>query len=221
MGVPQQVAKALREMIIAEKLKPGERIVESKIARTLGIGQPTIREALKTLEMEGLVVRQLNKGCTVTKLTREEFEKIFRARIEFEVLAVELAMECWNEEKTTKMTEIMSRFRIAADAGDVPGYSQCDRDFHHGIWRATENPHLERALVQTVTPLFAFEVVRALQLQIHDLPNGYKRHQTVADAILSGDREYAKHAMRQELLRGRSFAERFLPRESAAIEPAP
>ena len=73
--------------------------------------------------------------------------------------------------------------------------------------------------MQTVTPLFAFEVVRALQLRIHDLPNGYKRHQTVADAIMSGDREYARHAMRQELQRGRSFAERFLPDSPEVAKP--
>jgi DNA-binding GntR family transcriptional regulator len=208
-------------MIISEKLKPGERVVESRIARTLGIGQPTVREALKSLEIEGLVVRHPNKGCTVTKLTREEFEKIFRVRIEFEVLAVEVAMELWNAEKARLLNELMNRFRLAADAGDVPEYSRCDREFHHCIWRFTENPYLERALVQTVTPLFAFEVVRALQLRIHDLTNGYKRHQVVADAILSGDREYAKHAMRQEVQRGRSFAERFLEQDSpTGSEPA-
>lgn len=215
IGLPEQVARALRDMIISEKLKPGDRVVESRIARILGIGQPTVREALKTLEMEGLVVRHPNKGCTVTMLTRKELENVFRVRIEFEALAVELAMELWNAEKTKALAEVMTRFQAAAKAGDVTEYSRCDRLFHQSIWRFAENPYLERALVQIVTPVFAFEVVRALQMGIHDLTTGYRSHEQVANAILSGDREYAKHLMRQELQRGQSFANQFLPQRSS------
>jgi DNA-binding GntR family transcriptional regulator len=215
VGLPEQVADALRDMIISEKLKPGERVVESRIARTIGIGQPTVREALKTLEMEGLVVRHPNKGCTVTTLTRKEFENVFRVRIELEALAVELAMELWSAEKTKALAEVMNRFQAAGNASDVAEYSRCDRRFHQSIWRFAENSYLERALVQIVTPVFAFEVVRALQMGIHDLTNGYKSHEQVANAILSGDREYAKHLMRVELRRGQSFANQFLPQRSS------
>ena len=213
IGRPEQIARALRDMIICQKLKPGERVVESRIARSLGIGQPTVREALKTLEMEGLVVREANKGCSVTVLTRKEFEKIFRIRIEFEALAVELAMELWGPEKTKTLTDIMSRFQAAAKANDITEYSKCDRAFHQTIWRFAENSYLERALLQIVTPVFSFEVVRALQLGISDLTNGYRQHEQVANAILSGDREYARHLMRQELKRGQSFASQFLAQE--------
>lgn len=212
-GVSQRVAQALREMIFSGKIKPGERIVESRVARSLGIGQPTAREALKELEIEGLVVRHANKGCSVTVLTRDESAKIFRVRTELEVLAVELAIEEWTQAKSAALREIMERFHAAAEADDVASYSGCDREFHQFLWRCAENPYLERALVQIATPLFAFEMVRALQLNVHDLANGFKCHQRVAEAVLSGDREYAKHVMRQEMRRGGAFVERFVTPE--------
>jgi DNA-binding GntR family transcriptional regulator len=67
-----QIAESIRGLIVALDLQPGSRIVESRIARQIGVGQPTVREALVALEHQGLVVRRANQGCVVTSLTRTE-----------------------------------------------------------------------------------------------------------------------------------------------------
>src|SRR6185437_6967121 len=88
-----QIAESIRAMIVGGQLNPGERIVESRIAREIGVGQPTVREALVALEHEGLVVRHANQGCVVTELGRDDIRQLVRIRAELEVLAVQLATE--------------------------------------------------------------------------------------------------------------------------------
>src|ERR671933_2361367 len=92
-SISDQIAEVLRNLIVSGDLNPGERIIESKIAKQLGVGQPTVREALVALEHQGLVVRRSNQGCMVTELTRAEVVHILRIRSELEVLAVEIAVE--------------------------------------------------------------------------------------------------------------------------------
>ena len=91
-SLAEAAAQSLREAIIAGKLKPGERLIEQKLASQLGIGQPTLREALKELEYQGFVRKLANKGRTfVTKLSTEDISKIHQVRMVLEVLAVDLA----------------------------------------------------------------------------------------------------------------------------------
>ena len=68
VSISDQIAEVLRNLIISGELNPGDRIVESRVAKQLGVGQPTVREALVTLEHQGLVVRKTNQGCIVTIL---------------------------------------------------------------------------------------------------------------------------------------------------------
>src|ERR671936_391943 len=90
-SIPETVAETLREGIIAGKLKPGERLVEQKLAAQLGIGQPTLREALKELEYQGFVRKVPNRGTYVTRLSQEDFSKILEVRMALEALVIERA----------------------------------------------------------------------------------------------------------------------------------
>ena len=91
--VVDQIAGSIRGMIVAGDLKPGDRVVESRIARQIGVGQPTVRESLVALEHQRLVVRKANQGCIVTVLTHAEIAQLPRVRDRLEGMAIELAME--------------------------------------------------------------------------------------------------------------------------------
>ncbi len=109
-----QIAESIRNMIVAGDLKPGDRIVESRIARDIGVGQPTVREALVALEHQGLVVRKANQGCVVTSLTRAEICQLIRIRAELETLAVELAVETASDAEIGKLLIITDSMKAAA-----------------------------------------------------------------------------------------------------------
>src|SRR5215510_723696 len=88
-----QVVAAFKDAILRGEIRPGDAIVESRIAQQLGAGVPLVREALIELEHRGYVQKAPYKGTTVTKLERHHVEQIFRLRVELETLAIEWAKE--------------------------------------------------------------------------------------------------------------------------------
>src|SRR6266581_404929 len=119
VSIADQIAEVLRNLIVGGDLNPGDRIVESRVAKQLGVGQPTVREALVALEHQGLVVRKTNQGCIVTTLTRGEISQILKIRGELEVLAVELAAENASDAEIAELLDVTRDMRSAADAKDV------------------------------------------------------------------------------------------------------
>jgi DNA-binding GntR family transcriptional regulator len=194
-----QVKDFLRELILSGKLSSGERIVETRIAQQLGIGQPTVREALESLQDEGLVIRHPNRGCTVVELSAREIQQIFRLRLEWEGLAVELAMEIWTQEKSQELSHALEQLESAAALRDAEKYYRNDLEFHRTIWRAAENPFLLRALSQITIPLFAFVMIKVARDPKFDLMLNAVGHRRMAEAILSGDRTLAGEVTREAL----------------------
>lgn len=199
--VPEQVAEALRESILGGALQPGDPVVESAIARQLRVGQPTVREALKTLEGEGLIIRVPNRGCYVQKLTPREVEHIFRLRREWEPLAIELALERWTAGDEMPLRNALANLQHAAQSGDVPGYYRADLEFHRTIWHLSGNPYLERALLQITLPAFAFAVILLQNNKNFSLSGNADEHATIAAAIISRDKAHACGTMRESLQR--------------------
>ena len=89
-AVPDRLVELFRNLILHGEWKPGAPIVETAVARAVGVSQPTVREALRHLEAEGLILRRQFRSCEVTRLSREEVDHIFRLRMEWESLAAEL-----------------------------------------------------------------------------------------------------------------------------------
>src|ERR1017187_3868228 len=123
-GLADQIANTLRNLILAGGIPPGEQIVESRMARQLGVGQPTVREALVALEHQGLVSRKTNHGCIVTTFTREEIADILRIRGELETLAVDLAIENASDEAAEGLAGIARQMVEIAQSEGCEGVSQ-------------------------------------------------------------------------------------------------
>jgi DNA-binding GntR family transcriptional regulator len=202
---PEQVADLLRELILGGTFKSGDRIVEFKLARQLGVGQPTVREALKTLIEEGLVVREHNRGCSVLKLSPKEINQIMRLRAQLEMLAVELCIETWADWKREVLLKALERMNAAAQENKAENYYRRDLEFHQTIWRLAENPFLEKALWQVTLPYISFFVVQVVSHGVFDLKSGPEEHEHMARAILSGNKRHAREVTRQALERFRRW----------------
>jgi DNA-binding GntR family transcriptional regulator len=198
-AIPDQAVRFLRQMILSGKWRPGDRIVETRVARQLGIGQPTIREALGKLEEAGLIARSPNCGCTVTKLTEKEYGEVFQVRVELESLAVELAAASKNTAGKKTLARSLSNLKKAAIAGNVEQFYRLDLEFHQLLWELTANRFLERALSQMVVPLFAFVMIEFLEGGKLDMRANVQEHEKLMDAILTSDRTRARKLARQVL----------------------
>lgn len=199
-SIPVQVADGLRKLILAGQLRPGDRVVEWKIARQLNIGQPTAREALLLLENEGLLQRSPNRGCTVTSLSLKEINQIYCVRVELEPLAAELAVANAGNWEPAVLKSALQRLKSSAHKNDIEEWHQRDLEFHQTLWRLADNPFLEKALTQISVPFFAFSELVFLQSQPRDLVEQAAQHEVFVQAILSKNKQQARQITRKVLM---------------------
>jgi DNA-binding GntR family transcriptional regulator len=218
-SLPVQVAQILRDQIRAGKLRSGERLVETRIARQLGIGQQTVREGLKTLEGEGLVVQKPLRGYSVTTISDKEIDQIFRLRIALEVLAIEISLENRAKWMPRDLLGAVDRMKKAARKRDVEEFYRSDLDFHEMLWRLSENPFLVRALTQIAVPLFAFCMIKRLRELDIDLTENADDHESIVRAILGGNKETARHVGQQMLEKFWKLTKNLSEHRSAKLEP--
>lgn len=192
VALPDQAADYMRGMIMSGQWVPGERIVETRIAKNLGIGQPTVREALGKLEESGLVVRLQNSGCVVTQLTQEEYSQVFRVRMELESLAIELAVENRDDQNCRVLSTALASLKSAAQEGDVERFNRADLKLHQTIWKMAHNRFLERSLNQVVIPLFAFAMIEVIVDPQFNLVRNAGEHERLVKAVLRSDARTAR-----------------------------
>lgn len=198
-AVPDRLVELFRNLILQGEWKPGAAIVETGIAKALGVSQPTVREALKHLEAEGLILRRQFRSCEVTKLSREEVDQIFRLRLEWESLAAELAVENqgnWEKENLLKAAE---RLTEAARRRDSDAFYHHDLEFHRALWACTGNPFLAKALSQITVPLFAFWTLQHLRESDVDLVRQAEAHERIVLTIISGSKDEARKTTYQAM----------------------
>ena len=149
----------LRNAITCGTLKPGERLVEQKLAAKLGIGQPTLREALKHLEYEGFVRKVPQRGTYVTKLGEEDYRKVMEVRILLEGFAVALAARKFNAQAEAEIAGLVEKMAKATSHSDFAGFHEQDVAFHRKIWELAGNEYLTKALESITFPVFAFALL--------------------------------------------------------------
>jgi len=183
-----RIVEVIRQAIASGDLNPGDRIVELRLAKQLGVGNTAVREALFELERAGLVTRIPNKGSFITKTTLEDAQQIFRVRKVLEALAVELATEHMTTADLDELQGLVDAMRTAAEASDFESFYHTDLQFHRVIWRISRNRYLAGSLETLVVPLFAFFLIRTrLDYQV-DLLGSAQRHHQLLESIRNRDR---------------------------------
>ncbi len=153
------IVQAVRDAIFSGKLKPGDRIVEGKLAKDLGVGISPVREALQQLEFLALVTRYANRGTYVTELSHKDIRQIYRLRTELETLSIQFAVESGNRSELSKLQDCATRMMAASHDGRIADFFDCDLEFHRLICQMADDPYLEKCLVSVTTPLFAFVLI--------------------------------------------------------------
>jgi DNA-binding GntR family transcriptional regulator len=156
-----QVSDVIKHLIFSGDLNPGDRVVEQKIARELGVGQNAVREALIELSHMGYVRRVPNIGTFVTKLGRADAEKISQVRTVLEGLVVDLVAQRLQSDDLdfSSAGELLQKMRKTATRGDIVTFYDYDLQFHRLLWGLADNEYLSQLLEQIVVPLFAFFLI--------------------------------------------------------------
>ena len=188
----------LRDAIVSGLIKPGDPIVENKVAQQLGVGQPLVREALIELEHQGFVRRFPYRGTYVTKLTPEEVDQIFELRMELEGIAVDWAKQKATPRDIETLLQHVASMKLAAANEDVALFYENDLAFHRKIWELSGNKYLEEALERVVAPLFAFFVLRAIKDR-QPLQESAEMHERIIEAFHSPDGDNLRRFMKETL----------------------
>lgn len=140
------VFNTLRDGILRGILEPGERLMEVHLANKLGVSRTPIREAIRKLELEGLVIMTPRKGAVVASITEEDLVDVLEVRTVLECLCVELACEKITEEELVELKVAMDRFRKGITLNDPTEIAARDVAFHDIIYTATRNNRLIQLL---------------------------------------------------------------------------
>jgi DNA-binding GntR family transcriptional regulator len=190
-SLAEAAAQTLRDAIIIGKLKPGERLVEQKLAAQLAIGQPTLREALKELEHQGFVRKVANRGSYITDLTKEDFEKIHQVRMILESVAVEQAATRMTPPTLRELEATVETMDSAARKDDRTAFHKADLDFHRAIWTMSGNEYLSSALERLIFSLFAFVLLGQEQ---SEFIAAVGQHRDILEGLRSADSLQARAA---------------------------
>jgi DNA-binding GntR family transcriptional regulator len=134
----------LRGWIVGGDLIPGQRLVESEIARKVGTSQAPAREAIKRLAHEGLVISQPHRGTYVARVSERQAQEVRDIRVMFEEYAARQAAGRLDPEHLRLLTEDVTRLRGAAEQGDIGAFRDADMSFHRHVCEASGNAALGR-----------------------------------------------------------------------------
>lgn len=136
------VFNTLRQAILRGEMEPGERLMEIQLAQKLGVSRTPIREAIRKLELEGLVIMIPRKGAEVAHITEKDMRDVLEVRSTLEELVVELAIKNATEEKLNELKTANKVFESAVVSKDVVNIVEADVKFHDILYSMTNNARL-------------------------------------------------------------------------------
>lgn len=185
-----QVQERIREAILNRTLKPGERIDQNKLADSLNVSLVPVREALKSLEAEGLISIVPRRGAFVTEVSMEHLDDLYWARQIIEGEAVYHAVPCLKEADFEMLNELIGKMVVATEANDIHQFMELNRQFHQVIYDRLANQHMLQVILSLWerSELYRYRYMFVL----HNAERVHNEHRALVKACQEGDAALAK-----------------------------
>ena len=184
------VFNTLRRAILRGELKPGERLMEIQLANKLGVSRTPIREAIRKLELEGLVLMIPRRGAEVAEITEKNLRDVLEVRCALEELAVQLACDRMDEEGLVRLKAAAEKFREVLDSDDITQIAQADVLFHDVIYTATDNKRLIQLLNNLREQMYRYRVEYLKNNEVYE--QLLEEHEFLIQAVIKHDKAQAK-----------------------------
>lgn len=188
------VFNTLRKAILTGSLKPGERLMEVHLANKLGVSRTPIREAIRKLELEGLVVMIPRRGAEVAQITEKSLNDVLEVRKALDALSVELACERITEEEIEELKTACEEFEQATRGKDASVIAKADVKLHDIIVNATGNQRLLQLVNNLSEQMYRYRFVYIKDDSQHE--KLIEEHKEIYASILTRDKERASAAAR-------------------------
>ncbi len=191
------VFKTLRQAILRGELKPGERLMEIKLANKLGVSRTPIREAIRKLELEGLVLMIPRRGAEVAEITEKSLNDVLEVRKALEELAVQLACERMDADGLHALKEAARQFEESLGSEDVTRIAEADVAYHDIICQSTDYQRLVQLLNNFIEQMYRYRVEYLKKKECY--PQLLREHQAIIEAIEESNKKIASEIMGQHI----------------------
>ena len=187
------VFNTLRQAILRGELKPGERLMEIQLANKLGVSRTPIREAIRKLELEGLVLMIPRKGAEVAEITEKSLRDVLEVRRALVELAVQLACEKITKEEIRELERVAKEFQQVVNSSDITEIAEVDVCFHDIIYTATDNQKLIQLLNNLREQMYRYRVEYLKRDGV--FPQLIAEHEAIIRHIENNEKEKATEVM--------------------------
>ena len=183
------VFNTLRKAILTGELKPGERLLEIHLANQLGVSRTPIREAIRKLELEGLVIMMPRRGAEVAQITEKSLRDVLEVRRSLEALSVRLACERMGAQGLSELKKAEEDFEKVLGHDDITVVAEADVAFHDVIYLATDNQRLIQLLSNFREQMYRYRAEYLKRKECH--PKLLEEHREIIRAIENSEVEQA------------------------------
>ena len=194
----EQVYEYLRTAILTGKMEPGERIVETKLARQLQTSRSPVREAIRMLVAEQLL-RVSTHSILVFRPTLEDFKQTYELRVAIETMACDLAARKMTDSVAALLEHNLAETERALRSGDKDGLIGLNSEFHTTILKASNN-HRFQKIMSDVSALIHYYWHLVVKLSTQQL-NILAEHTGVYEALREGNGTLAAQRMSQHIMK--------------------
>lgn len=217
----ETIAQQLREAIIGGELRPGDKLLETELADEFGVSRGPIREALRELSREGLVVDLPRRGTVVSTATLMDLIEVYDVREALETFA---AIQVIAKATAADLARVQNRFTVMAKAWHARSTAHANRmnadlDFHREILRIAGNDRMINLYTQLATQTAvllrtAMDMNPSLELSPPDAV-----HQSMLDAMIARDPDAVREAVANHYRHTRERLFTFIDEQAPADEP--
>lgn len=193
----EEICDYIKESILNGELKPGDRIVETRCAKELGVSQSPVREAIRELEIIGLVENIPFQGCYVKEHTIKDVRDSYKVRISLETLGIKYAAECITDDQLKEIYDVMKDMETVARNHEFDSYVKLDTMFHQKIVEVSQNIMLIRLWNQC--HIREWTHIATKKLSEESLENLAVRHEAIYNALAERDEVKAVQAVTSHL----------------------
>ena len=191
------VFNTLRQAILTGELKPGERLMEIHLANRLGVSRTPIREAIRKLELEGLVTMIPRRGAEVAQITEKSMSDVLEVRCALDALCVELACERISDEDIRDLKDACDNFERAVRSKDAKKIAQADVELHNIIVKATGNSRLIQLINNLSEQMYRYRYEYIKDASQH--ARLIEEHRIIYESIVRKDKETASRAAKMHI----------------------
>ena len=191
------VFNTLRQAILRGEMEPGERLMEIQLSQKLGVSRTPIREAIRQLELEGLVIMIPRKGAEVAHITEKDMRDVLEVRSTLEELAVTLACKNVTPDKIEALKAANKVFESAIISKDVVNIVDADVSFHDIIYAMTDNQRLIQIINNLREQMYRYRLEYVKDARTHSIL--ISEHNDIIQKLQDKNVEDAKTVVRQHI----------------------